>query len=129
MSNIRSKGTKIEKLMAEALDESGIKYVSHPKMFGNPDFLVSGKIAVFCDGDFWHGYKMETNPRLKITDNKHFWHEKISRNKRRDNQVNRTLKKQGFIVIRFWEHDIKKNVRICRKRVERSVLNRTEECW
>jgi len=55
MSKIRSKGTKIEGAMINALNEKGVKFVYQPTMVGNPDFLVEPSIVVFCDESFWHG--------------------------------------------------------------------------
>jgi len=58
MSRIRSTNTKIDIKMKTMLSEIDHKYTMYPKMFGNPDFVISQKkIAIFCDGDFWHGYK------------------------------------------------------------------------
>ncbi len=119
MAKIRSKDTKIEKLMATGLDELGLQYASHPNLFGKPDFLVGGRIAVFCDGDFWHGFRMRTNPRLQVTDNKEFWMEKIRGNRRRDRRVNHVLRNQRFVVARFWEHEIKKNPGRCAEKIQR----------
>jgi DNA mismatch endonuclease (patch repair protein) len=75
------------------------------KLFGKPDFVFyKRKIAVFIDGDFWHG-----NPkryRLPKT-NRLYWGKKIGSNKVRDRLVNRTLRKDGWTVIRFWESDLR----------------------
>ena len=121
MSRIRSKGTLIEMLMAKSFDELGIEYVSHPQVFGKPDFLVEGSIAVFCDGDFWHGYRMRDNPRLNVTDNREFWVNKIRRNIARDRKVVRVLRARGLKVKRFWEHDIRRDPTRCALAVRRAA--------
>lgn len=73
-------------------------------LFGRPDFVFpKEKIAVFVDGEFWHGHPV----RAKIPkENRKFWKKKIERNKVRDRLVNITLKKLGWIVFRIWQQDI-----------------------
>jgi DNA mismatch endonuclease, patch repair protein len=121
MSRIRSKNTQIEEKMAASLDERGLEYRRYPALFGRPDFLVGGRIVVFCDGDFWHGYRMGTNPRLQVTDNREFWMEKIRGNRLRDRRVNRFLRDQGLVVLRFWEHDLRKNSGRCAEKVRKAL--------
>lgn len=75
-------------------------------MFGKPDFVFpKEKIAVFADGCYWHGHKCKN---ITPKENAQFWRDKLERNKKRDRLVNRTLKKEGWTVIRIWECDIKK---------------------
>jgi DNA mismatch endonuclease Vsr len=108
--------------MEEALFDAGLDFVSHPNLFGKPDFaLPMGKIAIFCDGDFWHGYNFGRNPRHEVKDNREFWIEKIRRNRRRDRLVNRRLRRDGWIVLRFWEHEVKRNPFRCVKTVKEAV--------
>jgi len=58
MSRIRGTNTKIDLKMKKILSQQHYKFQMYPKMFGNPDFIIKRKrIAIFCDGDFWHGYK------------------------------------------------------------------------
>ena len=104
MSRIRGKDTKIEIATENILRANGIKFVKHPKIYGNPDFLVGEKTAVFCDGDFWHGFQYEKKKKPR----KKFWKDKITRNMARDRQVSRRLRRKGYSVIRLWEHDIEK---------------------
>ena len=59
MSRIRSKDTKIEMKIADLLRKNKTHYRRFPKVFGSPDFIVEKKILVFCDGDFWHGYRYD----------------------------------------------------------------------
>jgi len=57
MSRIRSKNTKIDLKMKRILSDTNYKFEMYPKMFGSPDFVLERKrIAIFCDGDFWHGF-------------------------------------------------------------------------
>lgn len=115
MSRIRGKNTKIEIIIGELLSSNRIKFVQHPKIYGNPDFLVGKRTAVFCDGDFWHGYlyARKKKPRKK------FWRDKIEDNMRRDRQVSRKLRRDGYSVIRLWEHDIEKRPHVCLNRIVR----------
>ena len=120
MSQIRGKNTKIEKKMKEILSENKIKFVQHPQMFGNPDFILEKeRIAIFCDGDFWHGY----NYRKKIPKQK-FWREKIERNMARDRKISRKLRREEWSVLRFWEHDIETRIDYCINKIMGKVFER-----
>lgn len=109
MSKIRSKDTVIEKIVFRELRKNGIYFQKHyKKAFGNPDIaLPKRKIAIFIDGDFWHGYNFaKTKKRLP----KKYWLAKIERNIKRD-KVNRAkLRKDGWKILRVWEHEIEKNL-------------------
>lgn len=117
MASIRSANTKIEKAIREILLSLNIDFDDHPGvLYGKPDFaLRNEKIAIFCDGDFWHGYEIETNPRFNVGNNREFWLRKIRANIERDKKVNKELNLLGWNVIRFWEHDINSNPERCRK--------------
>ena len=114
MSRIRSKDTKIEKKTASMLRKNKIHYRRFPKVFGSPDFVVEKKLLVFCDGDFWHGYRYSKKKKLP----KKFWREKIERNMRRDRKVTRKPRTDGWSVVRLWEHDIEKNPRSCLRKIK-----------
>ena len=117
MSRIRSKDTKIEKKMASMLRKNKIHYRRFPKVFGSPDFVVEKKVIVFCDGDFWHGYQYDKKKKLP----KKFWRDKIERNMERDRKVSRTLRRDGWSVIRIWEHDIEKRPAACLRRIKKII--------
>ena len=122
MSRIKGKDTKIEIRMNEILQETGTKYRKHPEMYGNPDFVVKEeKIVIFCDGDFWHGY----NYRKKRKPPQKFWREKINRNMKRDVRISRKLRRQGWSVLRFWEHDIEKRPRVCAGKIKRKIKEKS----
>lgn len=111
MSSIRSKNTKVEMLLRKALWNAGHRYRLYAKLPGRPDIIFnSRKVVIFVDGDFWHGHKFKKLlPKLK---NK-FWVDKIKRNMERDKEVKRQLKRQGWDVIRIWEHQIRQNPQSC----------------
>ena len=117
MSRIRSKDTKIEKKTASMLRKNKIRYRRFPKVFGSPDFVVEKKVIVFCDGDFWHGYQYDKKKKPQ----KKFWREKIERNMARDRKVSRTLRRDGWSVIRIWEHDIEKRPAACLRRIKKII--------
>jgi DNA (cytosine-5)-methyltransferase 1 len=115
MKNIPSSNTKIEQIFECALVANKIIY-SKPKdlignIEGNPDFVIPRyKIAIFCDGDFWHGKNFDQS---KIKNNSEFWIAKIQNNILRDEAVTYNLEKDEWKVFRFWEHEIKQDVQVC----------------
>jgi DNA mismatch endonuclease, patch repair protein len=119
MAKIRSHGSRIEIRMKNELDEAGLHYEYQPKIFGKPDFLVESKIAVFCDSAFWHGRNWS---KLKKQLNKGYWQEHISNNRKRDLAVTKTLRKQGYVVLRFWDVDIQKNIEVCIRMIREALL-------
>ena len=117
MSRIRSRDTKIEKKMASLLRKNKIHYRRFPKVFGSPDFIVEKKILVFCDGDFWHGYRYSRKKKPP----KKFWRDKIERNMGRDRKVSRKLRADGWHVVRLWEHDIETSPEKCVGKIRRCL--------
>ncbi len=121
MSRIRSTNTKIDLKMKQLLEENKIEYEMYPKMFGNPDFVIrKKKIAIYCDGDFWHGYRYHE----KKKPSKEFWRNKIQTNMRRDLHVTRKLRREEWSVLRFWEHDIEKRADVCVRRILRKMARK-----
>lgn len=129
MSHIRSKDTKIEVSLRKALWHKGYRYRKNYKNLpGKPDIaLTKYKIAVFCDSEFFHGKDWEESllPQIRRGSNSEFWEKKITANMDRDSEVNRKLESMGWIVIRFWGKDIKKNLDVCVKTIEDHIQNRT----
>ena len=114
MSHIRNKDTKAEILLRKALWSRGLRYRKNFKELpGRPDIVLTKyKIAIFCDGDFWHG-KGFKKPGEQVSTNKKFWIKKLGSNVKHDQEINDLLAEQGWIVLRFWESDIKKNLNKC----------------
>lgn len=126
MQNIRSKDTKIEVLLRKALRAKGIGYrKNYDKLPGKPDIVLTKyKIAIFCDGEFFHGKDWEVlKPRLEKSNNSEFWISKISRNRERDDEINKKLLFLGWTVIRFWGDDIKKRTDECVKVIEETIFD------
>ena len=126
MKYIHSKNTKIEVILRKALWNAGFRYrKNYDKLPGKPDIaLTKYKIAIFCDGEFFHGKDWEVlKPKLEKGNNSDFWIKKITRNQQRDDEVNKQLLFMGWTVIRFWGNEIKKNPEQCVKVVEETIFD------
>jgi DNA mismatch endonuclease (patch repair protein) len=109
MSRIRGKNTSPERLVFRYLRQNNIYFQRHyTKALGSPDIaLPRKKKAVFIDGEFWHGYTLEK----RKNDLPMYWSEKIIRNVKRDRLYRKELKKNGWEVLRIWEHELNKKNR------------------
>lgn len=118
MSQIRSKGTKPEILLKKVIWQAGIRYKTSKKpLLGKPDIsLKKYKLVIFVDGDFWHGHDWE-NRKHTIKSNREFWIAKIERNMQRDQEVNQYYQSKGWIVLRFWDFEVKRELGVCLKKV------------
>lgn len=121
MSAIKSRNTKPEMKLRKALFKEGLRYRVNYKLPGKPDIIFPGKrLVIFVDGCFWHRcpecYREPDN-------NKEFWKEKIARNVKRDEEVNSILNEAGWTVLRFWEHDIKRNLSEVVKKIISELRN------
>jgi len=123
MSRIRSRDTSIENIFRKALWKEGVHYrKNYKKLPGKPDIAITKyKIAVFCDGEFWHG-KDWGKRKEKLETNRGYWIPKIERNIERDNETDTKLDHLGWTVLRFWGQDIKKNLTACVKEVKEAIL-------
>ena len=122
MSRIKSKDTSIELALRKALWRSGIRYrKNYANLPGKPDIAITKhQIAVFCDGEFWHG-KDWTARKDRIHTNRAYWVAKIERNIRRDIEIDRLLYGMGWTVIRFWGRDILSHVDQCINEVKYAI--------
>ena len=111
MSQIKGKNTTIEMLLSKALWHRGLRFRKNSKaVYGHPDISIKKyKVAIFCDGDFWHGWDWE-NRKDSIKNNREYWIPKIERNMQKDIEVNHVLSSMGWRVIRVWEHEIRDNL-------------------
>lgn len=125
MQAVKSSGSKIERLLGKALWKRGLRYrKNYSRVFGRPDFaLMSLKIAIFSDSEFWHGKNWKKR-KLEHKTNMEFWHKKILGNIKRDRLVNRTLKRNGWVVLRFWGKQIEEDVESCADLVMDAVMER-----
>ena len=124
MSNVKLKGGKAETILAKSLWNSGIRYrKNYKKLPGSPDIAITKyKIAIFVDGEFWHGFDWE-NRKKKLKKNKEYWIEKIEENIARDTRNNELLIKDNWTVIHFWEKEVLKNLEECISKVHSSINN------
>lgn len=119
MSRVRTRDNELERAIRSELHRRGYRFRTHLKSLpGTPDIvLVRWKVAIFVDGDFWHGYRFPTwQSKLQP-----FWQDKILTNRRRDLSNFRKLRRQGWRVVRIWEHQIKCDLSGCIKRVLSAV--------
>jgi DNA mismatch endonuclease (patch repair protein) len=123
MSKIRSRDTKVEKIIFQALRKRGIYFQKYYRgAIGNPDVAIPRKkLAVFIDGDFWHGYQFQ---KLKKRLPKKYWVAKIGRNVVRDRRFRSQLRRKGWKVLRVWEHSINKNRQAVINSIELFLKNR-----
>ena len=118
MRSIKGKGTKLELETTRMLRRSKIRYRSHPKIYGSPDFIVEGRLLLFCDGSFWHGRGWKKlKARLEAGNDPGYWVKHIENNRKRDRKVNRVLRERGYAVLRFWDTDIRKRPEWCLERI------------
>ena len=119
MSLIRSTNTKAEMTIRRLLHSRGLRYRIHvANLPGKPDIVfTASKIVVFIDGDFWHGWRFARwEHKLKP-----YWKNKITGNRRRDRLNFQRLRRQGWTVIRIWEHQVKRDALSCADRIEAAV--------
>ncbi len=115
MSRIKGRDTGPEKKMAEAFATKGLSWEEHARdLPGKPDFVFRHeKMAVFVDGDFWHGWQFH-QCRDKLTEK---WQAKIEATRLREAKNHRRLRRLGWKVVRLWEHQISQNQKKCLNRV------------
>lgn len=125
MSHIRSKNTSIEVLLCKELRKRGYGYrKNYKELPGKPDIVLTKyKIAIFCDGEFFHGKDWASQKeRVQQGNNPEYWISKIERNMARDEEINRELLHQGWIVLRFWGKDIRKHMESCVNEIENAII-------
>lgn len=122
MQAIKSKETKAEIALAKALWANGHRYrKNNKKFFGNPDLTFSKcKLAIFVDGEYFHGYNWDTE-KHRIKTNREFWWSKIEGNMKRDELVNQTLVENEWTVLRFWTQELRKNLASCIEKIEQAI--------
>nr|WP_315433689.1 very short patch repair endonuclease [uncultured Stomatobaculum sp.] len=125
MRQVKNKDSEIEITLRKELWRRGLRYRKNVKTItGKPDIVFKGKkVAVFCDSEFWHGYDWE-HRNLEIKSRREFWVPKIERNIKRDREVSEMLEADGWIVLRFWGRQIKKNTAGCADIIERTLAGR-----
>ncbi len=115
MSRVRSRDTRPELLLRSCLHRMGFRFRTHVRaLAGRPDIVLPRyRIAVFVDGDFWHGYRFPLWSRSLSP----FWRGKISTNRLRDGRNFRRLRRCGWTVVRIWQHQIEADLPRCGARI------------
>ena len=111
MSRVKGKDTSLEKTMRSELFKNGLRFRKHVSVLpGKPDIVFPGaRLAVFVDGDFWHGYRL-SKWQHKLSD---FWQRKISATRHRDQRNFAKLRRMGWRVLRVWQHEMESDLDGC----------------
>src|SRR5262245_26457349 len=119
MSQVKLKDGSLEIMIRSELHRRGYRFRKHVRSLpGSPDVVFPReKIAIFIEGDFWHGYEL-SKWEHKLSD---FWKEKIHTNIKRDQKNFRKLRKMGWRVVRIWQHQIKRDLQSCVLRIVKAI--------
>lgn len=131
MAAIRSTENKVESALRSHLHAMGLRYRKYAKELpGRPDFVFTReRVAIFVDGDYWHARILleqgiaALEARLR-TPNKSYWLKKFSARVKRDQAVTRALEESGWLVLRLWESDVKKDIETAALRIATQVRAR-----
>ena len=123
MSKVKTKKNKPETILAKALWHNGYRYrLNYKNLPGSPDIVMTKyKIAIFVDGEFWHGKDFEEK-KERLKNNKEFWIGKIEENIHRDEKNDILLRKMGWIPLHFWSNDVIKFTDYCIEMIEDFIL-------
>jgi len=130
MSAVRSRDTEPEIWLRQALFRRGLRFrIHYRKLPGRPDIAFPrDRVAVFVDGDFWHGGGWKERGFRSMEDqfrrNANFWISKIRSNVERDHVVNAALTAAGWTVIRLWESTVRSSVNSCATRVQTVIARK-----
>ena len=131
MSAVKYKDTEPELMLRKALWSRGLRYrKNYRSLPGKPDVVFTrAKIAVFCDGDYWHGHNWALRGLSSLEEElaaySDFWREKITKNIERDKKVTAQLEALDWLVIRVWESDIRANIDSVTDRIIKAYQERT----
>lgn len=124
---VRSQDTKPEIILRRTLWKRGLRYrVANRHLPGRPDVVFpTEKVAIFCDGDFWHGRDWDQRrKRLAAGANPQYWIKKIETNRTRDRRVTAELEGMGWKVLRFWEGEVLKDAESLASLIHQILLER-----
>ena len=119
MASIPQKDTEPELMLRHALWARGLRYRKNMKdLPGKPDIVFTkSKVVVFCDGDYWHGHNWALRGLQSFEEElatySDFWRKKLTHNIEHDKAVSAALESDGWLVIRLWESDIRKDLDEC----------------
>lgn len=133
MASVKAKDTEPERILRRALWARGHRYRLYPKgVMGKPDLVfVRARMAVFVDGDFWHGRLIQEGRTdafaAQFRERAEWWLAKVERNIGRDIRVTDTLQTEGWTVVRVWESDIRNNLDSVVRRIEATLERGCDE--
>lgn len=124
MKRVKLKDGSLEKLVQGELRTRGLSFKRHARTLpGRPDIVFnSEKVAVFVDGDFWHGWRLPAWEH-KLSP---FWRDKLRSNRERDRRNFRKLRSRGWKVIRLWQHQITTNLEGSIARVTSTIVGEAD---
>lgn len=123
----RRTDTQHERMLRRELWRMGLRYRKNVETLpGKPDIVFArSRVAVFCDGDFWHGRDWkELKSKLSQGTNAGYWVSKIQSNIERDRLNKSLLEADGWVVQRLWETDIRRDPEAAAKVVREAVIER-----
>lgn len=122
MASVKSKGSKsTERRLRAAIVKLGLRgwRMNVSEVQGKPDFLFPKyRLVVFVDGCFWHGCPKHYR---RPSTSQSYWDAKVARNVARDKHNRSILRKQGWQVIRFWEHEVALSPTKCALRIATKI--------
>lgn len=116
MAAVKGRDTAPELALRRALHGRGLRFrVNAGEVMGKPDIVNRSKrLAIFVDGDFWHGNPddwarrgFESMEAQFRSANRERWVTKLRRNIERDHQVTSRLEAEGWTVLRFWASEVR----------------------
>lgn len=119
MSRVKGKDTGLETRVRSELHKRGLRFRKHLRELpGKPDIVFTrARVAVFLDGDFWHGYEFSTWQDSVSP----FWKSKIAKTIERDRKYDRQIRDMGWTVIRLWQHEIEQDFESSIKHITSAV--------
>jgi len=124
MSRVKGRDTATEMRLRSELHRRGLRFRKHvSSVVGTPDIVFRrAGVAVFVDGDFWHGYRF---PMWKDSLSS-FWQEKIAATRARDKRNSRRLRREGWKVVRLWQHEIESDLDACVRLIVNAIDNTSD---
>ena len=132
MRRVKSRDTTPEIALRKQLWRLGLRFRLHSRLPGKPDIVFPGKrVAVFVDGDFWHGRQWKTRgfdslaDQMNRVNRSQYWLQKLQRTIDRDKCTTAALEAAGWKVVRMWESEIRRNPDEAAARVAATVYGAT----
>lgn len=124
MSRVRLKRGVAETMLAKRLWHKGCRYrLNDRRLPGSPDIAIGRyKLAIFVDGEFWHGYDWEAR-KLRLRANREYWIEKIEENMARDRLNDQLLQARGWTALHFWEREVKRDPDACVDQIFEAIVD------